>query len=229
MLAAKDALTKKDRNTACFMAAASYFNAGRYQESADCLTRCVSENLVGDHASDEQGAGRTTGNASVGVSGSDLKCGETVHLRFLDGLNTFASGEWMKSAGQFNELAAACPVWEYQNRAYYLEAKCADGPDLPMKHPNLAAVMSAVIPGSGQMYSGRVYDGFRHLVINGLLIYSVYQLFKNDYYAGGYLLAGFTLPFYVGNVVGAKRAAEQRNATTRTRFVSQSIAEAGQK
>jgi putative membrane protein insertion efficiency factor len=226
--AAENASTKTTRNTACFLAAAAHFNAGLYGESTDCLTRCVSANPVGDEASEETSAGQSTSNASTGVSGAGSECSETVHLYFLEGLNSFASGEWTRSAGQFNELAASCPGWEFRNRAYYLAAKCEDGSDLPMKHPNLAAVMSAVIPGSGQMYSGRVYDGFRHLVFNGLLIYSVYQLFKNDYYAGGYLLAGFTLPFYVGNIVGAKRASKQRNATTRTRFVSQSIAEAGQ-
>jgi tetratricopeptide (TPR) repeat protein len=206
MAAAKDSPTMTDRRNACFRAAASYFNAGRYDESSDHLARCVSENPI-----------------------ADSECRQTVHLRFLNGLNAFASGEWLGSAGEFNELAASCPDWKYRNRAYYLEAMCEDGSDLPMKHPNLAAGMSAVIPGSGQVYTGRVYDGFRHLVFNGLLIYSVYQLFKNEYYAGGYLLAGVTLPFYVGNIVGAKRAAEGRNATTRARFVSQSIAEAGQR
>ncbi|MEJ2722763.1 MAG: membrane protein insertion efficiency factor YidD, partial [bacterium] len=190
LMTADHASTAEIRRTACFMAAASHFNASRYKDSAGCLRRCGSASSVHENSSGEQTGWLATDNTSAAADGPAPDCLATARLRFLGGLTAFAAGEWTASAARFDDLAV-------------------------------------VVPGSGQMYSGRVFDGFRHLVFDGLLIYSVYQLFKNEYYAGGYLLAGFTLPFYVGNIVGARRASEQRNATTRAGFVSQCIAEAG--
>jgi TM2 domain-containing membrane protein YozV len=94
-----------------------------------------------------------------------------------------------------------------------------------MKHPNLAAGLSAVLPGSGQAYAGRAYDGFRHLVFEGLLIFTIYQLADDDLWGATYLVAGITLPFYVGNIVGAKRSAEHHNASSRAKYVSESLEE----
>jgi hypothetical protein len=54
-------------------------------------------------------------------------------------------------------------------------------------------------------------------------------LIRDENYAAGYLLAGFTLPFYVGNIVGANNSARHYNIARRYEFVSSSINEAGKK
>jgi putative membrane protein insertion efficiency factor len=198
--AAASSATTEDRDVAHYMAAASFFNAGRYAKSVETLDRCTS----GDH--------------------------EVENIQFLRGLCSMASGDWDEGAGRYQNIAADYPDSPNRNRALFLRWKAEEGGDnVPKKHPNLAAGLSAVIPGSGQMYTGRYYDGFRHLVVNGLLIFSVYQLFKEEYYAAGYLLVGFTLPFYVGNIVGANRSAESYNMWKRADYVSQVIEEAGDK
>ena len=63
--------------------------------------------------------------------------------------------------------------------------------------------------------------------MDGILIWSVYRLFDSGSYGGGYLLAGFAIPFYAGNVVGAKRSAEQFNSAERVAYVSRVLDEAG--
>jgi hypothetical protein len=75
------------------------------------------------------------------------------------------------------------------------------------------------------VYAGRTRDGLRYLVFDGLLVYTVYWLFSEENYTGGYLLAGFTLPFYAGNIVGARRSAEIYNDSRRLERVSQWIDE----
>lgn len=74
---------------------------------------------------------------------------------------------------------------------------------------------------------GRTYDALRHFIFNGLLIYTTYQLFSEEYYAGGYLVAGIALPFYLGNIFGAKRSAGYHNAVKRTAHVSEWLRHAG--
>ena len=93
------------------------------------------------------------------------------------------------------------------------------GEKVPGRSGFLAALMSAVLPGAGQMYSGRFWDGFRALTVNGLLIFSTYKLVEDEHYAGAYLLSGITLPFYVGNIMGARVAAQDYTTRKRSDFI----------
>jgi len=225
--AATRSLTAADRNVAHYMAAASFFNAGRYTKSVETLDRSARED------EEEHGIYGHSNVAADGDSDNETDAPQQLaaeNIQILRGLCSMASGDWGRGSELFKDVAADYPNSLNRNRALFLRWKSEEGAsEVPQKHPNLAAGFSVVIPGSGQMYSGRYYDGFRHLVVNGLLIFSVYQLFKEEYYAAGYLLAGFTLPFYVGNIVGAKRSAESYNAWKRAGYVSQVIEEAGNK
>jgi putative membrane protein insertion efficiency factor len=220
--AASLSTTDADKNVAYFMAAASYFNDGKYEESSKILERCAfgGREVPGQrdavHDPDPQDAGG--GAQEIGA--------EKVQL--LSGLCLMVSGDWEASKGRFANIVTDYPNSPNRNQALYLQWKAEEGAaTVPQKHPNLAAGLSVVIPGLGQTYSGRYFDGFRHFVIDGLLIITVYQLFKEEHYAAGYLVAGFTLPFYIGNVVGAKRSAESYNASKRAEYVSQVIEGAG--
>jgi len=145
---------------------------------------------------------------------------------FLLGLASMAEGRWEDAGSRFASLSESgdSPI---RDRAVFLRWKADEGREVPRKRPAVAGTLSAVIPGSGQVYTGRLQDGLRHLVVDGILIWSVYRLFDSKSYGGGYLLAGFTLPFYVGNIVGAKRSAEQFNSAERVAYVSRVLDEAG--
>jgi TM2 domain-containing membrane protein YozV len=145
------------------------------------------------------------------------------HRLFLRGLCLMALEGWEEASGEFERVATDCPQSPNRSRAVFLVGQAEKGPGLSSRSPAAAAVFSAVVPGTGQMYSGRFRDGLRHLIFNGLLIYTVYWLARDDNYTGAYLVAGITLPFYVGNIVGAKRSAEWFNATKRSEFVGDSI------
>jgi hypothetical protein len=51
----------------------------------------------------------------------------------------------------------------------------------------------------------------------------VYHLAEDENYAGTYLLAAVALPFYVGNVIGGKRAAERYNKSRRLDYLNEAI------
>ena len=192
------------KNAANFMAAASDFNIGQYGMCKDLLSLCVFE----------------------GTSDTEIIV-DIEQAQFLRGLCSLSLGHWEDGVDRFEAIARAYPDSPYRSKALYLSQKAEQGVDLPSKNATMAAVFSALLPGSGQVYAGRARDGLRHFVFNGLLIYCVYSLIKDENYAAGYLLAGFTLPFYIGNIVGAKNSAEHYNVARRYEFVSTSIKEAG--
>jgi len=192
------------KNAATFMAAASDFNIGQYGRCKDLLSLCVFE------------------------SKSDTELFVDIEqAQFLRGLCSLSMGNWEDGVERFEAIAQAYPDSPYRNKALYLSQKAELGVDLSSKNATMAGVFSALLPGSGQVYSGRTRDGIRHFIFNGLLIYSVYSLMKGENYAAGILLGGFTLPFYIGNIVGAKNSAEHYNDARRYEFVSKSINEAG--
>jgi hypothetical protein len=80
------------------------------------------------------------------------------------------------------------------------------------KSAALAGIMSAVLPGSGYVYTGRWKEGISALTFNALLGWGIYSLFKNHNTGSGILLSSFAAPFYIGNIVGASNAALAENA-----------------
>lgn len=83
--------------------------------------------------------------------------------------------------------------------------------DHPRRSPLLAGVMSALLPGSGQWYTGRFWDGFSALLINGIFIYGIYAAFDAELYAAGGILAFFGTGFYGGNIFSAVSGAYKFN------------------
>ncbi len=198
-----------DRDLARFLAAGSAFNGLDYSLCSDLLESFDSPRLRMDaacmHA--DQREGKVTRE----------------HWLFLNGLCLMGLEDWEDAARSFGEVPEACPRSPNAERAAFLAGRARQGPELPGRSPTAAAIFSAVVPGSGQMYSGRARDGLRHLIFDGLLIYTVYWLAREENYAGAYLVAGITLPFYVGNIMGAKRSAEWFNHAKRTEFIRDSI------
>ncbi|MBU1676012.1 hypothetical protein KKA85_09555, partial [bacterium] len=104
----------------------------------------------------------------------------------------------------------------------------AEGPRLPRRSPGLAMVMSATVPGAGQIYAGRTHDGLRHLFFNGALVYTLVKLIRDDHYPAAYLVGTIGIPFYVGNVRGAGYSARAYNRDRRLGHVAGAIDAAGE-
>lgn len=79
------------------------------------------------------------------------------------------------------------------------------------KSPVLAATLSAILPGAGYLYCGEPSEALSAFIINGLLGYSIYSLFKNENYGSGALVSLISVPFYFGNIIGSANMAETIN------------------
>ncbi len=141
----------------------------------------------------------------------------------LVGLCRMRRGRWDEAQSNFERAVQVTPDLSLARRFESLAAAAAHGPDVPRARPGLASGLSAVVPGSGQVYAGRTRDGVRTLLVNGALIWTVVALAGDGYVPAAFVVGGIALPFYVGNVVGAGESARALNRTRRTEYLTQSL------
>lgn len=191
--AAATAQTSQEQNTGRRYAAACQFNEGNY---------AASEFLLLDS------------NRFLDDDGEALS---------LLGLCDMTAGRWDRARQRFTTALEGSAGRTHPAKLRYLIDQTVKGEQLPHRSPGFAAALSAVVPGSGQMYCGRVQDGLRHLVFNGALIYSIVELARGGHYAATYLVAGIELPFYLGNIFGARHSAQTFNRNARLTFVASTL------
>ena len=76
------------------------------------------------------------------------------------------------------------------------------------KSPLLAALFSAVLPGSGRIYSGRVLDGIMGLWTFYLVYNSAHYAIKDERPIAGPILGTAAVYVYLGEIYGGWRAAK---------------------
>jgi hypothetical protein len=204
-------LTEKE--VAQLMSATSLFNSGQYVRCKKVLLAPLDKinieaSLVSNH-----------GPSRLADTGSDLT--DETHL--LLALCEMGRGKWDDARLALNDIAEGSSESRYKQKALSLSTMVSEGPELQHKNSRLATALSVFIPGSGQVYAGRTSDGLRHFAVDVLLIYATARLVQDESYAGAYLLAGITIPFYLGNVMGAGASAEAFNQRSRERFLANAI------
>jgi len=100
---------------------------------------------------------------------------------------------------------------ELKERADFIEL-IEMGEALPKKSITIAAGMSTLIPGSGQIYSERYFDGLISFLFNAYNAYALVTLLRNNESSSKLLVqVSITIPFYLGNIYGAALAAHKYN------------------
>ncbi len=83
--------------------------------------------------------------------------------------------------------------------------------DVPSKSPLAAGIMSGVLPGLGQVYTGRWVDGVISFIVNAGFIYGTYEAFNHDLPVVGILIGLFEVGWYTGNIFSAVNYAQRFN------------------
>lgn len=145
-----------------------------------------------------------------------------VRVHRLSGVAHILSGQWSDAATSLLEWARQQPnAGLITNQISEL---LADTSDIPHRNPTVATVMSAIIPGSGQIYCGEYLDGLNALLLNGAMIWSGYtQIVEQRYLAA--LLVGVPLVsrYYLGNLEHAERYANAFNDRARRAYAARVI------
>jgi putative component of membrane protein insertase Oxa1/YidC/SpoIIIJ protein YidD len=92
--------------------------------------------------------------------------------------------------------------------------------ELPRKSRWLAGSMSAVLPGSGQLYAGRPGDAAVAFLVNAVLIGGTIAAARHDEDAAAVAIGFVAFGFYAGNVYGAVNAAARHDREQTGDFVA---------
>lgn len=83
----------------------------------------------------------------------------------------------------------------------------------------VAGILSAIVPGSGKIYTEEYGDGVTAFLLTGIFTYLAYDNFKNDHKFRGYLFTGIASGFYLGNIYGSVASAQIFNAKVDFNFL----------
>ncbi|MGB3975234.1 MAG: tetratricopeptide repeat protein [bacterium] len=90
---------------------------------------------------------------------------------------------------------------------------------LPKKNPRLSGVLSAIIPGLGQAYSGRSRNALTSFLLNGLFIGAIAVAIDQKHYETAAVIGFFELGFYSANIYNAVNDAHKINQSAYEEFL----------
>lgn len=118
---------------------------------------------------------------------------------------------WQKAVQKLEEFERRFPQSNLIQESKLLREELNKGINFKPLSPTLAAIMSAILPGSGQVYCKRIGDGLVAFVLVGILTYSSYYYYNNGpdgmFYGMGFL----NILFYLGNIYTAYGSAHKYN------------------
>ncbi len=100
---------------------------------------------------------------------------------------------------------------EIENEASRIEELLKEKKGVRYKSPETAGILSAILPGSGQLYNERHQDGAYSFFLNALFILAAYKAYDSDNHALGGILTLFELGWYTGGIYGAVGGAHKYN------------------
>ncbi|WP_303721495.1 tol-pal system YbgF family protein [Malonomonas rubra] len=99
-----------------------------------------------------------------------------------------------------------------------LEAVIEDFRSLPRKSPPVAGTLSAILPGTGQLYTERPKQAGVAFALNAAFIYGSIEAWNNDNYAVAGILSLFEIGWYGGNIYNAMNNAHKINRAREEQF-----------
>ena len=88
-----------------------------------------------------------------------------------------------------------------------------------MKSPVAGALLSAIVPGLGRIYAGRVGDGIYTLLTIASTSYFAYSFYRENKKPGAYIFAGLSIFFYAGDIFGSYIAVNMYNNMVKEKFI----------
>ncbi|MGE3540862.1 MAG: tol-pal system YbgF family protein [Candidatus Tectimicrobiota bacterium] len=123
---------------------------------------------------------------------------------------------WHEASVHFGHIAPSSPFYV---QAQSLVHDALQGTRLPEKSPFVAGLLSALLPGSGQLYNGRRGDALLAFFLNGLFIAGILEAMQHHKYTVAGILSFFEIAWYSGNVYGAVNGAYKTNQHTTRNFL----------
>jgi TolA-binding protein/TM2 domain-containing membrane protein YozV len=141
---------------------------------------------------------------------------------YLTGWSQLHQRQWSEARAAFVRVDPQSP---YHASAQRLAAALDPPPELPQRSPTVARVFSTVLPGAGQIYTGRTLDGLIGLGLHAALIAGTTGAIWAGLEGAAGIGAFFTWGFYQTQMSNAANSARDFNAQAEDRFIGQLAAQ----
>ncbi|MCY3740984.1 MAG: tetratricopeptide repeat protein [Candidatus Poribacteria bacterium] len=141
---------------------------------------------------------------------SDPEVVEAAH--YLRGWCYIHTTDWNKAISELRQVGISQTGEHRGKKARELADILLEKTPLPAKSPQVADLLSTVVPGSGQLYAGKIREGLLAAALNGTFIYLAVDAIRERRYVDcvGISLIGWR--FYWGNRTDARRFTTEYNA-----------------
>lgn len=129
----------------------------------------------------------------------------------------------LDSARRYFEFSDTLSAWTYLLERDYRKFRQITGIKINMGfHPNplLSSLFSLLLPGSGKIYSGRIWDGFSSFIMNISSFLIFYHYYKKNPRSFGTYISGFSFGlFYLSNIYGSYISALEKRTKVEEQII----------
>jgi tetratricopeptide (TPR) repeat protein len=143
---------------------------------------------------------------------------------YLIGWAYLRQRQWTEAHEAFVQVDARS---SYRASGERLAAALDPPPELPQRSPTVARLLSTVLPGTGQIYTGHTVDGLIGLGLHGALIVGTTGAVMAGLEGAAGISAFFTWGFYQTQMANAAVLAQDFNVQAAERFIGQLTAQEG--
>ena len=118
---------------------------------------------------------------------------------------------WLKAIAEFRQIDTILPNTVLSDTSTQIANTMLANTPLPLKSPQLAQWLSTFIPGTGQIYAGRVRNGLLSTAINATFFYLLVDSLRDERYVDSVGISLVGLRFYWGNCSNAKQWTLEHN------------------
>jgi len=131
--------------------------------------------------------------------------------RYLQGWCYLYEKSWYLAIVEFRRVNQQEPNTELGKLSKELADLTLSGTQIPKKSPSFAKLISRFIPGSGQIYAGKFFNGLGSMLINGTFFYLLFDSIYDRRYVDAFGIYMVGSRFYYGNVYNAEKFAIEYN------------------
>ena len=127
--------------------------------------------------------------------------------------------DWEKASKTWEKIAVKYPDTRFAEASNQLIRMVRSRELMLQRSPTFSGLLSAVIPGLGQAYSGRFLDGLQSLTVIGTIGAGTAYYINREQYEVAIPVGLLGLFFYAGNVYGGVQAAMTFNSRQEDKFL----------
>ncbi|HIE28881.1 TPA: tetratricopeptide repeat protein [Candidatus Poribacteria bacterium] len=151
----------------------------------------------------------------------------SAQAKYLEAWSYLSERDWYSAVAEFRKVGQFQPFTSFEGspdnplsiKAERLANETLASIRLSRKSPTLARWMSTFLPGSGQIYAGKITNGLISTAFNAAFIYLLVDSLRDKRYVdavGVYIIGA---RFYWGNIYNAKQSALEYNQRIEERLL----------